>query len=98
MKYRNVKTGGYDSRKEAKRAAELKIMEKAGLISKLQEQVPFVIIPKQQGEREAKYIADFCYFEGDKMVAEDVKGVRTREYILKRKLMMFRHGIQIREI
>jgi hypothetical protein len=48
-------------------------------------------------ERPCKYIADFVYYEDGKMVVEDTKGVRTGDYIVKRKLMLFRHGIQIRE-
>ena len=46
------------------------------------------------------YVADFVYIERDnpdETVVEDVKGFRTKEYILKRKLMLFRYGIRIRE-
>lgn len=49
-------------------------------------------------ERPCKYKADFVYIEDGKMVVEDTKGVRTSDYIMKRKLMLFRHGIRIREI
>ena len=53
-------------------------------------------------EREAYYIADFTYFENNErlfeMVVEDVKGIRTPEYILKRKLMLLVHGIRIKEV
>lgn len=50
-------------------------------------------------EREVSYIADFVYknklgFE----VVEDVKGVRTKEYVIKRKLMYYMHHIRIKEI
>lgn len=48
-------------------------------------------------EREASYIADFVYFDGTDMVVEDCKGMRTKDYILKRKLMLWRHGIRIKE-
>ena len=50
-------------------------------------------------ERAVYYIADFVYFDGSGAgwVIEDTKGVRTPEYILKRKLMLDRHGIRIRE-
>ena len=51
-------------------------------------------------ERECAYIADFVYFDHSlgKIVVEDTKGFRTKDYIIKRKLMLFRHGIQIKEI
>ena len=49
-------------------------------------------------EREAVYVADFVYKDRDgREVVEDCKGVRTRDYLLKRKLMLFRLGIQIME-
>lgn len=53
-------------------------------------------------ERECAYIADFAYIipDGNKkyLVVEDTKGVRTTDYIIKRKLMLWVHGIQIKEI
>ena len=49
-------------------------------------------------ERPVSYVADFVYEENEKTVVEDVKGVRTKEYIIKRKLMLLVHGIRIREI
>jgi hypothetical protein len=98
-KYGNRKTNGYDSKREAARAAELKLLEKVGTISHLQEQVKYEVIPKQDGERAAHYIADFVYVQDDgTLVAEDVKGFRTPDYILKRKLMKLVHGITIREV
>ena len=51
------------------------------------------------GERPVDYIADFVYRDKDgNEVVEDVKGVRTRVYVIKRKLMLWRHGIRIREV
>ena len=112
-KYGNRKTvvdgQEFDSRHEAERWIELRYMERAGLIYDLQRQVPFVLIPKQKDEltgkileREAKYIADFAYRDGKthKLVVEDAKSkaTKTRDYILKRKLMLYRHGVQIREV
>ena len=101
-KYGNVKTTTsdgitHDSIKEANRWCELKLLEKAGKITDLQRQVKFELIPKQDGERAVHYIADFMYIEGDKFVVEDVKGKRTKEYIMKRKLMQYVHGIKIKE-
>ena len=51
-------------------------------------------------EKECAYIADFVYHDCDKGtdVVEDTKGVRTKDYIIKRKLMLFVHGIRISEI
>ena len=49
-------------------------------------------------ERECSYIADFTYLENGILVVEDAKGVRTPEYIIKRKLMLFLHGIKVREV
>lgn len=51
-------------------------------------------------ERECAYIADFVYkdLRTGKIVVEDTKGVRTKEYIIKRKLMLYVHHIKITEI
>ena len=49
-------------------------------------------------EKECSYIADFAYFQDDKYVVEDTKGVRTEAYKIKRKLMLERYGIQIKEV
>ena len=49
-------------------------------------------------EKECAYIADFVYFENGVKVVEDTKGMRTKEYIIKRKLMLYIHGIRIREV
>ena len=95
----------FDSKKEANRYKELLLLEKAGAIKDLRMQVKFTLIPAQRDEatgkvveRECSYKADFVYSEGDKTVVEDVKGFRTKEYIIKRKLMLWRYGIRIREV
>ena len=106
QKYRARKTEVdgiiFDSRKEADRYVELKILENAGYIKDLQMQVPYELVPTQKGnlrtERAVKYVADFVYSEDGQTVVEDVKGMKTREYIIKRKLMMYLHGIEIREV
>lgn len=100
-KYRNIKTGGCDSRKEAKRGAELDIMQRAGLISNLRRQVKYELIPKQDGERAVHYIADYVYEENGQTVVEDVKSPMTRRlpaYVIKRKLMKWRHAIKVSEV
>lgn len=103
-KYNNEKVGGYDSRKEYYRAQQLKILLKCGVISDLREQVKFVLIPAQRDpsgrllEHECSYYADFVYDKDGVTVVEDTKGVRTPEYIIKRKLMLQVHGISIKEL
>ena len=62
---------------------------------KLQEE--FTLIEKQEGERAVKYKADFTYREGGELVVEDKKGLKTPVYVIKRKLMLFVHGIKIKE-
>lgn len=49
-------------------------------------------------ELPVKYIADFVYKENGKQVVEDTKGVKTKDYILKRKMLLYLHGIRIREV
>ena len=105
----NTLDGKFDSVKEYRRWQELKLMERAGIIYELQRQVPFVLIPTQKDEitgkvieREAKYIADFTYRDRNthKLVVEDTKSkaTKTKDYILKRKLLLYRHGLQIKEV
>lgn len=104
-KYNAHRYNGYDSEKEYNRAQKLKLMQRAGLISELREQVVFLLIPSQTNsegikERPVKYIADFVYRDNEtgQTVVEDTKGFRTPEYIIKRKLMLMMHGITIKEI
>ncbi|MBQ0074518.1 MAG: DUF1064 domain-containing protein [Prevotella sp.] len=79
----------FDSKKEAARYSELKILEKAGIITDLNLQQKFVLIPSQYAEvtgygkpkrkcieKECSYIADFTYMQDGKLVVEDVKGYR----------------------
>ena len=108
-KYHAQKSGGYASRKEHRRANELRLLQRAGLISNLREQVSYELIPAQYEqqdvkkkillERPCRYIADFVYTDKatGQTVIEDTKGVRTKEYIIKRKLMLYVHGIKITE-
>lgn len=49
-------------------------------------------------EQSCDYIADFVYRENGRQVVEDTKGVRTADYVIKRKLMLWVHGIKIREV
>lgn len=49
-------------------------------------------------ERECTYSADFVYIQNGVKVVEDTKGMRTKDYIIKRKLMLYLHGIKIHEL
>lgn len=95
----------FDSKKELLRYNELQLMAKSGMISCLKRQVPFELIPKQLEngrvvERAVKYIADFAYYEGGHYIVEDVKSpiTRTDAYTIKRKLMLYVHGVRIKEV
>lgn len=95
----------FDSKKEAKRWRYLCFLKKTGTISDLRRQVKFVLIPSQREngkviERECAYYADFVYVDNvtGETVVEDTKGFRTTDYIIKRKLMLERFGIKIKEI
>lgn len=94
----------FDSQKEARRYEALKMMEKSGLITDLKRQVKFVLIPTQREcgkvvERECAYIADFVYKDSlGNYVIEDVKGIRTDAYKIKRKMMLHFYGIRIKEV
>lgn len=106
-KNRKVKRNGetYDSIKEANRHGVLKMLERAGKIRQLERQVKFELIPTQKDpetgkviERACNYVADFTYYEnGNNYVVEDVKGYKTPEYKIKRKLMLKVFGIRIKE-
>ena len=89
----------FDSKKEARRFMQLEILRKQGLISNLRCQVKFELIPKQDGERACNYIADFVYedISTGETVVEDVKGFKTADYKIKRKLMLYIHGVKITE-
>lgn len=94
----------FDSKKEARRYQELLLLQRAGEIQNLQRQVRYLLIPAQYDEdgkcieRMVNYNADFVYKTKDgALVVEDVKGKRTPEYIIKRKLMLSVYGIRIKE-
>lgn len=118
----------FDSRREAGRYRELKMLERAGKITDLCLQVRYELIPaafeevptgevykrgEHKGEPKCKrvcvehgvdYIADFVYVEDGNTVVEDAKGYRDPEsatykvFVLKRKLMLYLHGIRVKEV
>jgi len=87
----------FDSQAEARRYEDLRLMEAAGEIARLQVHPRF---PLRVGTvLVGTYVADFAYLDRQGLpVVEDVKGVRTAVYRLKRKLMQALHGIDIVEI
>ena len=103
----------YDSIKEYRRHTELLLLERAGAIQELKRQVKFELLPaqyeegngKKRGkclERAVHYVADFVYIENGETVVEDTKGCRVgityNYFVLKRKLMLWVHGINIKEV
>ena len=110
----------FDSQKEVLRYKELSLLRSEGIISNLQRQVKYVLIPTQREpavlgprggvkpgkliENECSYLADFVYTvtETGETVVEDVKGYKKGEaykvFTIKRKLMLFVYGIQVKEV
>ncbi len=89
----------FASKKEAGRYQELKLLKKAGEITGLILQPVFELY-ELHGQRVAKYIADFAYTDQTtgRRVIEDVKGVRTPVYKLKKRWVEAQYGITIVEI
>ena len=103
-KYNNKKTKirinneliTFDSKAESTRAVELALLQRAGEIYALEFQPEYEL---QEGfrrngkaHRAIKYIADFRYMENDELIVEDVKGIKTPAYQLKKKMFLKKHG------
>lgn len=98
----------FDSHKELRRYLELRLLERSGQITGLQRQVRFELIPAQKDgngkfvECSLTYVADFTYYQNEEFVVEDVKGYKQggaySVFTIKRKLMLYKYGIKIREI
>lgn len=95
----------FDSTKERNRYCDLLLMQKGGTIKDLELQKEFVLIPAQKlngkvVERACKYRADFYYYDNEKgrYICEDTKGFKTKEYVIKRKLMLYVHNIKVVEL
>ena len=74
------------------RYLELKLLEKSGVIAELELQPKFLLIPKtEKGGRAVYYKADFKYTKNGKTIYEDVKGVQTEVYKLKKKLLFYHY-------
>lgn len=88
----------FDSRKEANRYCELRNLAKTGQITGFIADKRLLCYPLVVNNVYiAKYEADFSYYEDGQLIIEDVKGAKTREYIMKRRLMVACHNIHIRE-
>ena len=107
QKYKNKKVEidgvTFDSKKEAEYWRVLKTRQDFGEIENLRRQERYLLIPKQTGERAVHYVADMAYYDRrlDKEFVIDVKSAFTRKlpaYVIKRKLMLFIHGIKVIEI
>lgn len=87
----------FDSKREAQRYQELRLMERAGEIRGLRRQVPFPI--EINGLLITTYMADFVYRVPGAEVdtIEDAKGVRTKEYRLKKRMVRAVYGRDIKE-
>lgn len=108
-KYRNKKTRGFDSKREADFYDKLCCLKNAAnpaeRVVQIETQVKFELIPAQRGadgkviERACTYIADFrVTFADGHVEVIDVKGMKTDVYKIKKKLMLQVHGVQIKEV
>ena len=94
----------FDSKKEATRYSQLKILEKAGLIKNLELQKVFELQEgfKLNGKsyRKITYVADFYYYDNHlkRYVVEDVKGYKTEVYKLKKKMFMYKYQVELIEV
>lgn len=101
-KYKNTPTvigdRRFDSKAEAQRFIELSLLQRVGQIADLECQVRFSLVVN--GIKVCAYVADFRYREvaTGRLVIEDVKGVRTRDFVIKKKLMAAVHGIEVQEV
>ena len=110
-KYRNIKvirvvdgeTVKFPSKREARRFDELYLQYKGGAIQDLRLQQDFTLVegytrPNGKRVRPMVYKADFVYLRNGKRIVEDAKGKRTEKYLMKRKPMLEKYGIEISEV
>ena len=102
-KYNNFRfkdsEGSWDSKRERARWDQLRALEAAGRIENLKKKIPYELIPSsvKAGKklRPVVYVADFVYTENGLLVVEDSKGFRPKLYLLKKRLMWEKYGIDI---
>lgn len=95
----------FDSKLEAQRYTELRLLERGGYIKDLKLQPSYELIPtftkNKKTYRKACYIADFSYYDNElnKTIVEDTKGFKTDVYLLKKKMFEYLYkDLTIREI
>ena len=92
----------FDSKREAERYMELIAMQQRGEITGLECQKTYVLADSVivQGRKRPplRYVADFVYVRDGQTITEDVKGMLTDVYKIKRHLMRSVHGIEISEV
>jgi hypothetical protein len=88
----------FASKREAERYRTLVMLERAGEIRALECQPRYPLVVN--GVKVATYVADFVYADAETgaLVVEDAKGVRTREYVIKAKLLRALYGHEVREV
>lgn len=85
----------FHSKREAARYQDLKLLERAGAIKELKLQVQYSF--ELNDVRICRYFADFVYRENGRQVVEDSKGKRTKDYMIKKKMMKAFFAIEIFE-
>ena len=96
--------GEFYSALEYSRWRQLNTQLEKGMISNLERQVKYLLVPRQFDERgnllekAITYTAEFRYSVNGRVVLEDTKKHDTPDYIMKRKLMLYLHGIRLKEI
>ena len=92
------------SQSEANRYVDLKKLQSAGVIQNLSLQPRFTLqegffnVDTLEKERKIEYVADFMYTENNETIVEDVKGMKTADYKIKRKLFLFKYQNQYKHI
>ena len=100
IEYNGIK---FDSIKEKNRYVGLKQLENLGVIKDLKLQVKFELQPSYKYQdktiRAINYYADFTYIQDNKLIVEDTKGFKTKEYLLKKKMLLYKYkDIEFKEI
>ena len=92
IEYNGIK---FDSIKEKNRYVGLKQLEDLGVIKDLKLQVKFELQPSYKYQdktiRAINYYADFTYIQDGKLIVEDTKGFKTKDYLLKKKLLLYKY-------
>jgi hypothetical protein len=94
----------FDSKAEAKRYQELKLLERGKVIQNLSLQPRFTLqegfvnVDTLKKERPIEYVADFQYDMNNETIVEDCKGFKTSDYKIKRKLFLYKYQNQYKHL